>query len=265
MIRFRLPKFLSFKSNALPHWGMMTGLLSLFALAMLAVAMLVAVFAYKFAYKQGRVDAIKESEITTDGELLTSQSLQDIRLQNNRLRTEADNAKQERDISLTNLSQLRQDMETLQITNEQLQQSVDIFSQKIADSGGIDLQVIGAEIEPLPENAFEYRFDVLMVNKDGKPTTLTAKLDLLNDTSFVNVPLNPSQYQINGISRIRGRFIMPDNFKPMQVKLTLSAGGQQVKQLYNWRLGKRKDNLPLSLAELPKTNERPIKTFLNNK
>ena len=51
---------------------------------------------------------------------------------------------------------------------------------------------------------------------------------------------------------------MPDGFNPMQVKLTLSADGQEVEQLYNWRLGKRKDNVPLSLAEIPKTNERPI-------
>lgn len=259
MTRSRLSKLSPLSPpNSLRHWGMMTGLLSLFAIAILAVALLVAVFAYQFAYKQGKLDSMTESEVTADGKRLTTQSLQDIKLQNDILRTEADTAKQERDISLTSLSQLRQELEELQITNEQLQQSVDIFHRRIADSGGIRLQVIGAEIEPLPENAFEYRFDVLMVNKNGSSTPLTPTLNLLTDTSFVNVPLKPSRYQINGISRIRGRFIMPDGFNPMQVRLTLSADGQEVEQLYNWRLGKRKDNVPLSLAEIPKTNERPI-------
>ena len=52
--------------------------------------------------------------------------------------------------------------------------------------------------------------------------------------------------------------MMPTGFKPLQVKLSLNAGGQAVEQLYDWKLGDKVDSMPLSLLDLPEVDESPI-------
>ena len=92
----------------------------------------------------------------------------------------------------------------------------------------------------------------------GKAKRLKPTLTLLNDNDFVEVPLEPASYTIDGITRIRGRFMMPTGFKPLQVKLSLNAGGQELEQLYDWKLGDKVDSMPLSLLDLPEVDESPI-------
>ncbi|WP_434353842.1 hypothetical protein VH441_02105 [Psychrobacter sp. HD31] len=230
----------------------------LFLIALMVVALLVAIFAFQIGYSSGFKSIESENDVVINGQLVTARSLEAIEEQNKQFKTEADVAKQERDISLDNLKSLRVKLTDLETNNLQLQRTVEMFSSSIAKQGGIPLQVVGAKIEPLPENAFEYRFDVAMVNENGEYTQLVPKLTLLNNTSFVNIPLSPSTYEIKGISYIRGRFVMPEGFKPVQLKLSLSAGDQTKEQIYNWRLGKKKADMPMSLSQVPDVNNRPI-------
>lgn len=65
-------------------------------------------------------------------------------------------SKGERDISLANLATLRMDIQELKVTNLQLAQGQEFLTTSLAKKGGMDLQVIGAKIAPLPENAYEY-------------------------------------------------------------------------------------------------------------
>ena len=53
---------------------------------------------------------------------------------------------------------------------------------------------------------------------------------------------------------------MPAGFKPLQVKLNLKAGNQQLEQLYDWTIGDMVDNMPLSLVDLPEVDQSPIGT-----
>src|SRR5699024_2733595 len=115
-------------------------------------------------------------------------------------------------------------------------------------------QVVGAKMEPLPENAFEYRFDVAMLAKDGHQHRLKPTLTLLDEDNLVDVPLEPSTYDIKGIARIRGRFVMPKGFSPKQAKLNLESNGQEVEQIYNWQLASPVEKMPLSLSEIPETD-----------
>ncbi len=231
----------------------------LFAIALVITSVIISTFVYKHAYRKGYHDANKEAKILADGIEMNADGLKSIQLENEILKNEADTAKQERDITLNNLVELRKRIDELNITNLQLEQTVELYGKNIARQGGIPLQIIGAKIEPLPENAFEYRFDVLKLAKDGKARTLRPRLELLNSTSFVNIPVKPSSYDIAGVARIRGRFVMPDGFQPKQLRLKLKTGDERLEQLYNWRLGKRKNNMPLSLAEIPNTDQKPIK------
>lgn len=246
------------KNKKLLESGVLTLVFTLFLLALLVVGFLVASFSFQFGFRQGKQKAKQETKITTDGEAISLEAIQAIQLQNDLLKKEADAAKQERDISLSNLENLRKEIDDVEVTNLQVNQTLEFYKKTISKQGGIDLQVIGSKIEPLPEGAFEYRFDVAMLAKDGKAKKLKPTLTLLNDTSFVDVPINPSSYDIAGIARIRGRFIMPDGFKPRQVQLKLRSNRTEIEQLYNWRLGKRKKDMPLSLSEIPQTDQRPI-------
>lgn len=238
--------------------GFTTWVLVLFVLAMVITAIVALMFGQKIGYQRGYHSSQAEIAQSADGESLTSEQVQALKLKNEILANDVATAKQELAISLTNLDELRETDESLKVANRQLKQVNKVFADYISDQGGMPLQVIGAKIEPLPENAFEYRFDVAMLSKDGSAKTLRPTLTLLNDDSLVEVPLEPKRYDINGVARIRGRFMMPKDFKPLQVKLTLSAGGQSSEQLYNWRLGSTIEDMPISLAELPEVDNNPV-------
>ncbi|OOR87846.1 hypothetical protein B0181_09425 [Moraxella caviae] len=236
--------------------GAVGQILVLFLAALLFASVVVAVVGYKVGYRQG----VHTASTAESGEEFSAADATALHAENARLKEETAKISQERDISIGNLEQLRQDYEELQTTNLQLTQVNDLLKSSVAEQGGVALKVLGAQIEALPENTFEYRFDVAMLDVSGKSVRMTPKLTLLNATSMVEIPLEPSSYQIDGVANIRGRFIMPEGFTPRQMKLELIAGEQEVQQLYNWQVGKVISDAPSSLAEAGKTDKRPIAT-----
>lgn len=238
--------------------GYGVNILLLFGIAIVLTAIITMVFAYRFGYYRGyqissHHEQLKEQEVG-----MTVDDVKSLKLQAQIMQKERDTAEQERDISLRNFAEQRKVQQELEIYNLQLEQLNDVYAQALSKKGGLPLQIIGAMIEPLPEHAFEYRFDIAMLSPDGKTKQLIPKLTLLDETSLVEVPLQPSEYEIAGVSHIRGRFVMPDGFQPKQVKLNISAAGQHIEQLYNWRLSTPVDNMPLSLAEIPEPDQRPV-------
>ncbi len=245
----------NFKNN---QQGQVRIVLALFGAVLLIVVLTVSNFVYKIAYEKGYDSSNKETKILTDGIEMNTEGVKSIQLENKVLKSETEAAKQERDISLNNLVEMRERVKKLQTSNAQLQQTIDIYGKNIMSRGGIPLQIIGAKIAPLPEGAYEYRFDILQLTKDGKVQELKPSIKLLTKTSFVSIPLEPSSYEIKGVARVRGRFVMPKGFTPSQMQLNLTAGSEELEQVYNWKLGKRTNNLPLSLAEIPDTDDSPI-------
>lgn len=233
-------------------------ILVLFVSAVLLTGVIATIFGHKFGYHRGYQAAQNAAKMKGEAQALTAEDIKALQLKVTSLNKQMDAAKQERDISLNNLGKLRRDIEDLKITNLQLSQVNDVYAKSLEQQGGIPLQIVGAKMEPLPENAFEYRFDVAMLTADGNQHRLRPTLILLDEESLVEVPLEPKYYDIKGISRIRGRFVMPDGFKPKQVKLVLQADGQKVEQLYNWRLANPVDKMPMSLSEVPETDPRPV-------
>lgn len=234
------------------------GVLIAFGASLLIVAVLALLFGQRIGYQRGMSHATEQAKMTAEGEIVTASHVKALRLKAEELETQLATAHQERDISLTNLTELRNDIQELKITNMQLAQGQEFLTKELAKSGGVDLQIIGAKIAPLPENAYEYRFDIGKVDANNVAKTLRPRLTLLNDSNMVEIPLKPRTYEINGIVRIRGRFVMPADFSPTQVKLELSAGGQTLKQVYNWGLGKPVDNMPYTLADTPDADQRPV-------
>ena len=259
------PQSFDTRSNAIKHGsiarsqqGASTLVLALFVIAILVTAVVAMLFGHKLGYQRGYHSMQTETKqaVITSKESL--QELKDLRVSHKIATNQVATAKQELEISLANLKELRDNQQELTIENRQLAQLNELYAEIVSDKGGLPLQILGAKIDPLPENAFEYGFDVAMLASDGSAKRLRPTLTLLDDDDFVEVPLDPVSYSIVGVTRIRGRFTMPAGFKPLQVKLNLKAGGQEVEQLYDWKLGAKVDSMPLSLSDLPEVDESPI-------
>lgn len=238
--------------------GASTLLLALFAVAVLVTAIVAITLGHKLGYQRGYYALQTETKQAAINNEQATNELKDLRVGNKVLTNQVETAKQELAISLANLDELRQNQQALKVDSQQVTQLNELYAKVIAEQGGMELQILGAKIEPLPENAFEYGFDVGMLSKDGAAKHLKVTLTLQNKESFVEVPLDPARYVIDGIVRIRGRFVMPTGFKPLQVKLNLEADDQKVEQLYDWKLGEMVDSMPLSLLDLPEVDQSPI-------
>lgn len=213
--------------------GSVQQVLVLFVLALVIVAVIMAVFGYKIGHKQGVRSATQAVISEQEGE-----QEQAVSAEVSAMQKQLETAIAERDIGLTNIETLEEQNETIKTENLQLTQLNALLLDNIVKEGGLPLKVLGSEIVPLPERTFEYRFDVAMVDKSGKAVMMMPKMTLLNATSMVNIPLKPATYEVKGITRIRGRFVMPDDFEPKQIKLELTAGTETAEQLYNWQVGK---------------------------
>lgn len=236
----------------------LTSVLTAFGAGLLIVAAIALLFGQQLGYKRGISYAAEQAKRVADGEEISASNVKALKTKATTLQSQLTTAQQERDISLANLADLREDIQGLKVENLQAQQSEQFLIQSLAKKGGTPLQIIGAKIEPLPENAYEYRFDIGRVDAGNQSRVLVPKLTLLDDLNMVEVPLEPNSYKINGIARIRGRFIMPKNFSPKQVKLGLSVGNEKAEHIYDWQLGQPIDNMPYSLAETPEADKRPV-------
>lgn len=210
--------------------GSIQQILLLFVVALILVAMVMAVFGYKIGHQQG---------LSKAGTVVVTQSDEQINPQElDRLKKQLETVTQERDIGLSNIENLETQNEVLTTQNLQITQFNALLLDSVAKAGGVPLRVLASEIASLPDRTFEYRFDVAMVDRSGKAVMMTPKLTLLNATSMVEIPLKPATYEINGIARIRGRFVMPDDFEPKQMKISLKVGAETTEELYNWQVGK---------------------------
>lgn len=245
-------------SIARSQQGASTLVLALFVIAILVTAVVALVFGHKLGYQRGYYSMQNETQQAFITSKESLKELKDLRVSHKIATNEVATSKQELEISLVNLKELRENQQAIMVENRQVAQLNDLYAEIVSEKGGMPLQILGAKIEPLPENAFEYGFDIGMLASDGKAKRLNPTLTLLDDDDFVEVPLEPVSYTIEGVTRIRGRFTMPAGFKPLQIKLNLKAAGQEVEQLYDWKLGAKVDNMPLSLLDLPDVDESPI-------
>ena len=235
-----------------------SSLLVAFGGSLFLVALVSLLLGRQIGYHQGESHAVEQAKIAAGGEEISGENFKALKLKAETLQNALVIAQQERDISLNNLAELRLDEQELKVTNLQLQQNDEIFTKLLAKQGGIPLQIIGAKIVPLPENAYEYRYDVAMLDKSNQPKRLTPKMTLLDETHMVEVPLEPNTYNIHGMARVRGRFVMPKAFTPKQVKVEFESSGEHIEKIYDWQLGEPVDNMPYSLAETPETDKSPV-------
>lgn len=210
-------------------------ILALFVVALIFMAFIAGIIGYKIGHYRGMHTAALVA-VNNDGKSFTTDDIKAILLENEIHKTELSTLTQERDISLNNLNMLREDMQSLKQNQESLKKLNDVLMRVAIQEGGMPLKVLSSQIIALPENTYEYRFEVAMLSQDGQSKTLTPELILLNATSMVPIPLKPKNYDLNGIAKIEGKFIMPDGFMPSQMKLKLRVDGKMLEELYDWRI-----------------------------
>lgn len=232
------------KYNSLTHTHK---ILALFAVALTLVAITTLIFGYKIGHKQG-IRSVYAAAITESDDNQNQVSS----LQVASLKQQLDSVVQERDISLSNLESMREQAEKTKTRNLQLEQLNTILMDEVVDKDGGLLKVLAAEIEPLPEKTYEYRIDVAMIDKSGRPSIVSTKLTLLTPTTQVDVPVKPV-YDVKGVAYIRGKFVMPKDFEPKQMKVQISTDDKKVEALYNWTTGKA-----VAVNDNKYASERPI-------
>lgn len=243
--------------------GASTALLLLFITAILVSAVVAAFIGHKIGYQRGYYVLQSEANKALQSSQAASSELEKLRSDNKTMTAQTEAAKQELEISLDSIKSLQKNQQEIQVEARKVAQTNAVYQAFITEEGGMPLRIVGAKITPLPENAFEYGFDVAMLSEDGQAKPLSVSLSLQNRDDFIDVPLETSRYAIEGIERIRGRFMMPKGFKPLQVKLVLKSGSQTITQLYDWRLGAMVDNMPLSLIDLPEVSDDPVSDIPN--
>lgn len=231
------PKFLHNLKRRLDfsNKSWLSQLLILFGVGLAFTAVVAGMLGYKIGIYRGMHTAAVIAQ-DAEGGALTTMDIQSMRLENKILKNEALTLTQERDISLNNLSLVREELRALKTEYEQLQLLNEaLMKSSVQEGSRIPLKILSAQILPFPGDVFEYHFSVAMLERDGRSRTLRPKLLLLNATQMVEIPLQPATYELKGLSHISGRFLMPEDFKPKQMKLVLSVDGKHLEQLYNWK------------------------------
>ena len=243
--------------------GASTALLLLFITAILVSAVVAAFIGHKIGYQRGYYVLQSEANKALQSSQAASSELEKLRSDNKAMTAQTEAAKQELEISLDSIKSLQKNQQEIQVEARKVAQTNAVYQAFITEEGGMPLRIVGARITPLPENAFEYGFDVAMLSEDGQAKPLSVSLSLQNRDDFIDVPLETSRFAIEGIESIRGRFMMPKGFKQLQVKLVLKSGDETITQLYDWRLGAMVDDMPLSLIDLPEVSDDPVSDIPN--
>lgn len=196
---------------------------------------MVAVFAGVLGYNLGERQGKKQAMVITDhrGEAVSVEGVQAVYLENEILKAEVATLIQERDISLNNLNLVRDEIQELKTSYDE----VSALNEALAHgdpNDNLPAQVLEMGIRSIGGDAYEYRFEVLISSTTDK--RLVPKVTLLNATSLVEIPVTPQEFNTKGLVKIHGKFAMPVGFMPNQLKLVLNIDGQNIVKLYNWQV-----------------------------
>lgn len=170
----------------------------------------------------------------------------------NILNTSLNTTVQERDLALTNGKTLTENMRKSTELEQQTEQQRDIYREILRLRGGVALTVQNIDIKPLPENAYEYRLDLMQILPNNHRAAGTVQIRLINSQNVLVVPLTNNRYSFDNTARLTGRWTMPNGFIPEFVEIHLQPNvGQPVVKRYAWQRGAEIENMPTILSEIP--------------
>lgn len=161
-------------------------------------------------------------------------------------------AVQERDIAVSNFTDLSLAVTKARDDQQQAEGLGVIYREVLRQRGGLALAVEHLAIKPLPENAFEYQLDLVQVSPSKSRASGSVELRLIQGTEILVVPLDDKNFNFDNYERLTGRWTMPKGFKPQFIEVRLS-GSKPVTRRFSWGQGAPVENQSAFLSEIPQT------------
>ncbi len=160
-------------------------------------------------------------------------------------------AVQERDIAVTNATELNLAVNKSRDAQEQAESLGVIYREVLRQRGGIALAVQHIAIKPLPENAYEYQLDLMQVSPGKSRASGSVELRLIQGTEVLSVPMEDRNFNFDNNERLTGRWTMPKGFSPEFLEVRLNGAGKQVVRRFSWAKGQPVENQSAFLSEIP--------------
>lgn len=158
---------------------------------------------------------------------------------------------QERDLAVENNHQLTSQLATLTDAQQLAQARLEGLMGWVIRQGGAPLDLREVQIRPLPEQAFEYRVDLMAMPASGRPVNGTLSIYLIDGDTLLEVPVQPSRFSVQGFLRLTGRWTMPKGVTPQFIEVRVQGGAVPVVRRYAWEQGAVLTDLPATLADVP--------------
>lgn len=203
-------------------------------------------------YSIGHQQGLTAVGFAADAEQL-NEVVQEQKQEINILNTTLNTTVQERDVALTNLTDVTESYRKETELRQQAEQQRDIYREILRLRGGVALTVQNIEIKPLPERAYEYRLDLMQLQPNKRRASGTAQIRLIGNNTILVVPMADNSYGFSSFQRLTGRWTMPAGFSPEFVEVRLEGNGRPVIKRYAWERGAPVRDMPAILSEIPQT------------
>jgi hypothetical protein len=169
----------------------------------------------------------------------------------NILNTTLNTTVQERDLALSNSTELTKSLQKESDLRLQIEQQRDMYREILRLRGGVALTLQNIDIKPLPDRAYEYRVDLMQLQPNQRRASGTVQIRLINSESTLVVPMSESKFSFDNFQRLTGRWTMPSGFAPQFIEVRLQGSGSPVVKRYAWERGAPIADMPAILAEIP--------------
>lgn len=160
-------------------------------------------------------------------------------------------ATQERDIAVSNATDLQRAINQARNDQTQAENLAVIYREVIRQRGGMALAVQHLSIKPLPENAFEYQLDLMQINPNKRYASGNVEIRLIQGTEVLVLPLEDKTYNFENSERLTGRWTMPPKFSPQFIEVRLSGAGTPVVRRFSWNKGEAIENQSAFISDIP--------------
>lgn len=159
-------------------------------------------------------------------------------------------AVQERDIAVSNATNLTEALTQVRNDKAQLESLSLLYREVLRQRGGLSLTVQNLTVKSLPENAYEYQLDLTQVSPGRRRAAGTVELRLIQGNEILVIPMQDSQFDFEEFERLTGRWTMPKGFMPQFIEVRLNGATPVIKR-YSWQRGKPVENSSAFVAEIP--------------
>lgn len=208
------------------------------------------VFGYSVGHKQGLTVVGYEADAAQLFDIVQKQKETIATLNKN-----VNLAEQERDVSLSNTTDLNTALTESKADLGIAQTQSGIYRHLLRQRGGVSLMVQNLAVRPLPENAFEYQVDLLQVSPNQRKASGSVEIRLIRGDEILQVPMENNRFNFDSFERLTGRWTIPSGFVPQYIEVRLNGGVTEIRR-FNWLRGKEVENPARFASDIPQAKAK---------